>query len=216
MPLVISKLMKSGNFVCLVKRKLQEKMQGRQHYLRKTDNRHKIIWQFQKLLPKEDYIYLSALCVAISLLLVNYSPFVAQAYHFGILTSLMHNAWMRTVCGRLKNDYDIRRALFTTTSRGRKSQAKSKKQAIEIAAQVVLDARAQFPESTLANLYDPLTMPPVLLKAHQHLDKTVDAAYGKTNFQTEAQRVRFYLNCTRKYTSLFAPEKPNGVQEAET
>ena len=72
----------------------------------------------------------------------------------------------------------------------------------------MLDARAQFPESSLADLYDPLTMPPVLLKAHQHLDKTVDAAYGKTNFKTEAERVAFLFELYQKYTSLFAPEKP--------
>ena len=71
----------------------------------------------------------------------------------------------------------------------------------------MLDARAQFPESTLADLYDPLTMPPVLLKAHQHLDKTVDAAYGKTNFQTEAQRVAYLFELYQKYTSLFPSEK---------
>ena len=52
------------------------------------------------------------------------------------------------------------------------------------------------------------TMPPVLLKAHQQLDKVVDAAYGKTNFQTEAQRVAFLFELYQKYTSLFAPEKP--------
>ena len=51
------------------------------------------------------------------------------------------------------------------------------------------------------------TMPPVLLKAHQQLDKVVDAAYGKTNFQTEAQRVAYLFELYQKYTSLFAPEK---------
>ncbi|MEN6467442.1 MAG: type IIL restriction-modification enzyme MmeI, partial [Smithella sp.] len=77
------------------------------------------------------------------------------------------------------------------------------------AAQMVLDARTQFPGSTLADLYDPLTMPPVLLKAHQSLDRAVDAAYGKTNFKTEAERVAFLFELYQKYTSLFAPEKPN-------
>ena len=86
-------------------------------------------------------------------------------------------------------------------------KASQQKQAIEAAAQAVLDARAQFPESTLADLYDPLTMPPVLLKAHQQLDHAVDAAYGKTNFQTEAQRVAFLFELYQKYTSLFPPEK---------
>jgi hypothetical protein len=79
---------------------------------------------------------------------------------------------------------------------------------IEAAAKNVLDARVQFPESTLADLYDPLIMPPVLLKAHQQLNKAVDAAYGKNNFQTEAQRVAFLFELYQKYTSLFTPEKP--------
>jgi hypothetical protein len=82
------------------------------------------------------------------------------------------------------------------------------KQTIEAAAQAVLNARAQFPESTLADLYDPLTMPPVLLKAHQQLDRAVDSAYGKINFQTEAQRVAFLFELYQKYTSLFPSEKP--------
>ena len=72
----------------------------------------------------------------------------------------------------------------------------------------MLDARARFPNSSLADLYDPLTMPPVLLKAHQQLDRAVDAAYGKTNFQTEAQRVAFLFELYQRYTSLFATEKP--------
>lgn len=78
----------------------------------------------------------------------------------------------------------------------------------EAAAQGILDARAQFPGSSLADLYDPLTMPPALLKAHQSLDRAVDAACGKTNFKTEAERVAFLFELYKKYTSLFPPEKP--------
>jgi hypothetical protein len=131
----------------------------------------------------------------------------AKLYYFGILTSLMHNAWMRTVCGRLKNDYRYSAGIVYNNFPWPENPSEKQKQAIEIAVQTVLDARAQFPGSSLADLYDPLTMPPVLLKAHQHLDKTVDAAYGKTNFQTEAQRVAFLFELYQKYTSLFPPEK---------
>ncbi|MFZ2397390.1 MAG: DNA methyltransferase [Smithella sp.] len=132
----------------------------------------------------------------------------ADAFHFGILTSTMHNAWMRTVCGRLESRYRYSAGIVYNNFPWPEKPTEKQKQAIEAAAQGVLDARAQFPESTLADLYDPLTMPPVLLKAHQHLDKTVDAAYGKTNFQTEAQRVAFLFELYQRYTSLFAPEKP--------
>ena len=71
----------------------------------------------------------------------------------------------------------------------------------------MLDARAQFPDSTLADLYDPLTMPPVLLKAHQQLDRAVDAAYGKKNFKTEAERVAFLFELYQKYTSALPAPK---------
>jgi type I restriction-modification system DNA methylase subunit len=132
----------------------------------------------------------------------------ATLFDFGIFTSLMHMAWMRQVCGRIKGDYRYSNTIVYNNFPWPENPSEKQKQAIEAAAQSVLDARTQFPESSLADLYDPLTMPPVLLKAHQHLDKTVDAAYGKTNFATEAQRVAFLFELYQRYTSLFAPEKP--------
>ena len=78
----------------------------------------------------------------------------------------------------------------------------TQKNNIEEKAQAVLNAREQFPDVTLADLYDPLTMPPVLLKAHQVLDKAVDAAYSKKSFKTEAQRVSFLFDLYQQYTSL--------------
>jgi len=132
----------------------------------------------------------------------------ANVYHFGVLTSTMHNAWMRTVCGRLKNDYRYSAGIVYNNFPWPENPTEKQKQNIETAAQGVLDARAEFPGSSLADLYDPLTMPPVLIKAHQKLDKAVDAAYGKTNFKTEAERVAFLFELYQKYTSLFAPEKP--------
>jgi hypothetical protein len=132
----------------------------------------------------------------------------ATLFHFGVLQSTMHMAWMRQVCGKLEGRYRYSNNIVYNNFPWPENPTGKQKQAIETAAQAVLDARAQFPESTLADLYDPLTMPPVLLKAHQQLDKTVDAAYGKTNFTTEAQRVAFLFELYQKYTSLFAPEKP--------
>jgi hypothetical protein len=132
----------------------------------------------------------------------------ATQYHFGILQSEMHMAWMKVVAGRLESRYQYSAGIVYNNFPWPENPTEKQKQAIETAAQGVLDARAQFPESTLADLYDPLTMPPVLLKAHQQLDKAVDAAYGKTNFTTEAQRVAFLFELYQRYTSLFAPEKP--------
>jgi hypothetical protein len=131
----------------------------------------------------------------------------AILYSFGILISAMHKSWADITSGRLESRIRYSVKYTYNTFPWPENPTEKQKQAIEAAAQAVLDARAQFPESTLADLYDPLTMPPVLLKAHQHLDKTVDAAYGKTNFQTEAQRVAYLFELYQKYTSLFPSEK---------
>jgi hypothetical protein len=80
---------------------------------------------------------------------------------------------------------------------------------VERAAQALLDARAQFPGATLADLYDPLAMPPELRRAHAALDRAVDAAYGKKGFATDAERVAFLFDLYRQYASLLpaAPAK---------
>jgi hypothetical protein len=96
--------------------------------------------------------------------------------------------------------------------------------AIETAAQAVLDARAQFQSgaqpASLADLYDPLTMPPVLLKAHQKLDAAVDKAYegcgGKKSYKSDAERVAFLFELYQKYTSLLPTEKPQIKRKARS
>ncbi len=114
----------------------------------------------------------------------------AALYHFGVLSSTMHNSWMRAVCGRIKSDYRYSNSIVYNNFPW--SETTDKQRAtIETAAQTVLDVRAKFTDATLADLYDPLTMPPELVKAHQTLDRAVDAAYGKTAFKTEAERVAF-------------------------
>jgi hypothetical protein len=125
----------------------------------------------------------------------------ATLYHFGILSSTIHNAWMRATCGRLKSDYRYSAGIVYNNFPWPEPTEKQQT-AIESAAQVVLDTRAKFPTSTLADLYDPLTMPPELVKAHQNLDRTVDAAYGKTTFKTEAERVAFLFE---RYQQLTVP-----------
>lgn len=125
----------------------------------------------------------------------------ATLYHFGILTSTMHNAWMRTVCGRLKSDYRYSVGIVYNNFPW-PEPSDTQRKAIESAAQAVLDARAQFPSSTLADLYDPLAMPPELVRAHQTLDRAVDAAYGKKSFASEAERVAFLFERYQAITSL--------------
>ena len=148
----------------------------------------------------------------------------ATLYELGVLSSVMHNAWVRMVCGRLEsriryskdivyNNFpwpDLRvkpskpgkKPGATTVSKSSSADAADssliapnaadkKRPAIEAAAQAVLDARAAHPGATLADLYDPLTMPPNLRKAHQHLDKAVDAAYAYPGPSDDAGRVAF-------------------------
>lgn len=101
----------------------------------------------------------------------------ATLYNFGILTSNVHMAWMRAVCGRLKSDYSYSNTIvynnFPWPTPSEQQKAK-----IEQTAQAILDARALYPDSSLADLYDELTMPPELRKAHQANDRAVMDAYG--------------------------------------
>lgn len=134
----------------------------------------------------------------------------ASLFHFGVMTSAMHNAFMRFTCGRLKSDFRYSNTIVYNNFPwpGFAGEALSDKHriAIEQAAQCVLDARAQFADSSLADLYDPLTMPPALLKAHQKLDAAVDAAYlnsgGKKAYASDAERVAFLFELYQRITSL--------------
>ncbi len=111
-------------------------------------------------------------------------------YHFGVLMSAMHMAWVKYVCGRLKSDYRYSKDIVYNNYPWAEATPKQVAK-IEQCAQAVLDARAQYPTSTLADLYDPLTMPPALLKAHNALDKAVDATYRSAAFATNAARIEF-------------------------
>lgn len=103
----------------------------------------------------------------------------ASLYHFGILTSNIHMAWVRVVCGRLKSDYDYSIKIVYNNFPW-PTPTEAQKERIERTAQAILDARALYPDSSLADLYDELTMPPELRKAHQQNDRAVMAAYGFT------------------------------------
>ena len=112
----------------------------------------------------------------------------ATLYHFGILTSSVHMAWMRAVAGRLEMRYRYSKDIVYNNFPWPEANDKQKA-TIEPLAQAVLDARALFPESSLADLYDPLTMPPELLKAHQKLDRAVMKLYGFKANMAEAEVV---------------------------
>ncbi|MBS0485304.1 MAG: DNA methylase [Proteobacteria bacterium] len=110
-------------------------------------------------------------------------------------------AWMKITSGRLESRYRYS-AKYTYNTFPWPESTGAQRQAIETAAQAVLDARALFPNATLADLYDPLTMPPQLVRAHQALDRAVDAAYGKKSFASEAERVAFLFERYQTITSL--------------
>ena len=101
----------------------------------------------------------------------------ATMYNFGVLNSNVHMAWMRTVCGRLKSDYSYSNTIVYNNFPW-PNPTDAQKSKIENTAQAILDARAQYPDSSLADLYDELTMPPELRKAHQANDRAVMEAYG--------------------------------------
>ena len=112
---------------------------------------------------------------------------------FALLTSAMHMAWMRAVTGRMKSDYMYSVGVVYNAFPPPPgfSNANADLAALETLAQAVLDARARYPNSTLANLYDPDQMPPDLRKAHRALDRAVDRRYRATRFTSERERVEF-------------------------
>jgi hypothetical protein len=134
-------------------------------------------------------------------------------FHFGILMSLMHMAWVKSVCGRLESRFRYSKDIVYNNYPWPENPSNKQKEAIETAAQKVLDARAEFPTSSLADLYDPLTMPPALVKAHNELDKAVDLAYRPQAFTSEANRMVFLFELYEKYTAdLFTKEPSKGIK----
>lgn len=130
----------------------------------------------------------------------------------------MHMAWVRTVAGRLKSDYSYSPSVYNNFP-WPSDPTENQKAAIEDAAQGVLDARAAHADASLADLYDPIAMPPDLRKAHQVLDKAIDAAYTGGGFKpaqakSDAERVAFLFELYHKYTSLLpAPEKSKAKRQ---
>ncbi|TRT71287.1 MAG: class I SAM-dependent DNA methyltransferase [Microcystis sp. M_OC_Ca_00000000_S217Cul] len=131
-------------------------------------------------------------------------------YLFGILTSEMHMAWVKYVCGRLKSDYRYSKDIVYNNFPFPENITDKQKQTVETCAQAVLDTRAKYPDSSLADLYDPLTMPPDLLKAHQKLDKAVDLCYRPQPFTSELNRIEYLFEL---YEKLTAPLLPTSKQK---
>ena len=123
----------------------------------------------------------------------------ASIYHFGVLTSNVHMAWMRAVCGRLEMRYSYSNTIVYNNFPW-PNPTDEQKAKIEQTAQAILDARALFPDASLADLYDELGMPPELRKAHQANDKAVMAAYGFKQSMAESEIVAELFKMYEKLT----------------
>jgi hypothetical protein len=142
----------------------------------------------------------------------------ATLYQFGTLTSTMYMAWMRLIAGRLKSDYRYSAKLVYNNYPWPEKPTEKQKANVEAKAQAVLDARAKYPDSSLADLYDPLTMPPDLVKAHEQLDKAVEQCYRSKPFESDRERVEYLFQL---YEQLTAPltalaDKPKRTRKKKT
>ncbi|OGG69252.1 hypothetical protein A3C20_03100 [Candidatus Kaiserbacteria bacterium RIFCSPHIGHO2_02_FULL_55_25] len=124
----------------------------------------------------------------------------ATLYHFGVLESEMHMSWMRAVCGRLESRYRYSKDIVYNNFPWPETPTEAQKKAVADAAQEVLDVRKKYPTATLADLYDPNTMPTDLLKAHKTLDKAVDVCYGIKGFKGEPERLEFLFEQYKELT----------------
>ena len=133
----------------------------------------------------------------------------ATKFHFGVLSSSMHMAWMRQVCGRLKSDYRYSNKLVYNNFPWPEEPNAKQKAAVERAVQEVLLVRDGFSNVSLADLYDPLATPPALVKAHAELDRAVDLCYRPQAFPSERQRVEYLFSLYEKLVAplIAAPKK---------
>ncbi len=137
----------------------------------------------------------------------------ANLYLFGQLTSLMHMTWVKHTCGRIKSDFRYSNTLVYNNYPFPLNPTDAQKKKVEEAAQAVLDSRAKYPSSSLADLYDPVTMPPDLVRAHQALDKAVDLCYRPQGFGSELARIEYLFGLYEQYTAPMFGEKGRGLNK---
>lgn len=122
--------------------------------------------------------------------------------------SSMHMAWVKSVCGRLESRYRYSKDIVYNNFPWAENPSEKQIRQIEEKAQKVLEVRSNFPKSSLADLYNPLTMPPTLIKAHNELDKAVDSAYRTAPFTSEAnKRWCIYLSYTKNIQPIYLQKK---------
>jgi hypothetical protein len=153
-----------------------------------------------------------------SVIASNLTLVVPQAtrFHFGVLSSAMHMAWVRHVAGRLKSDFRYSAKLVYNNFPWPQEVSDAKRTAVEETAQGVLDVRKSHPDATLADLYDPLSMPADLAKAHVKLDRAVDRCYRSQPFASERNRVEYLFTLYQQLTAPLLPSpKPRRRKAAD-
>lgn len=126
-------------------------------------------------------------------------------------------AWVRQVCGRLESRYRYSAKLVYNNFPWPQAVTEKQKAAVETAAQNVLDARKEFPDATLADLYDPVAMPPKLVKAHAELDRAVDRCYRAEPFPSDRHRVEYLFALYEQLTAPLAmAKKPKRPRNSKT
>jgi hypothetical protein len=172
----------------------------------------------QNAQPDSDYLliplhasetrsYLPIAFMSSNVIVSNACSFVPNAtpFLFGILSSALHASWCKLVGGRIKSDIRYSSSLVYNNYPWPESPTDAQRAAVEREAQAVLDARALYPDSTLANLYDPVLMPPELVRAHQRLDRAVERCYRPQPFHSDRERVEFLFALYEKLTAPLLP-----------
>lgn len=208
MPLVLERIEKVKKARLNAKDKGTKKLAERSHQFRDLNNPDRYIAIPITTGESREYIPLSfENKLNIPAVTIQAIP-NATLYHYGVLASKSHMNWVKTVCGRLKSDYRYSKDIVYNNYAWPENPTEKQIQTIEEKAQQVIDVRANYPESSLAVLYDPLTMPPDLVKAHNELDKAVDKSYRSAPFTTEAERLEYLFQLYEKYTAnLFTTGK---------
>ncbi|TWT69724.1 class I SAM-dependent DNA methyltransferase [Crateriforma conspicua] len=140
----------------------------------------------------------------------------ATLFHFGVMCSTQHMSWVRQVSGRLKSDYQYSAKLVYNNFPWPQDVTVKQRDAVETSAAAVLAAREQFPDASLADLYDPLSMPSVLTKAHAKLDRAVDRCYRSQPFPHERNRVEFLFELYERLSAPLVAKKKTRRKKAGT
>lgn len=126
----------------------------------------------------------------------------ASSYHFGILTSSMHMAWVRQVCGRIKSDYRYSNNLVYNNYPFPKNATPKQISSVETQVKNVLKMRKEFKNSSLADLYDPLGIPKKILDAHKKLDRAVERCYRAKTFKSDRERLEYLFELYNEYVNV--------------